>query len=61
MFEPGTMQINNAEQKLPAWLLLPPISKFLRTLGTAEPQDLNHMRILISHTNFPAQFRRLRS
>ena len=59
LFEPGTMQISDADKKLPAWLLPSYQQIFAEPLGSAGLRPAERMRVLISHTNFPAQFRRL--
>ena len=58
LFEPGTMQVEGAEQKWPGCFFRSTskysLSRFLSSLDAGI-----QMRILFSHNNFPAQFRRL--
>ena len=54
LFEPGTMKISGAEL---APAVLP--TDFCSSFGSAGLRPAGTMRVLISHTNFPAQFRRL--
>ena len=59
LFEPGSMRVDGAEHKLPGWLF-PQYQQVLLSLFLLIQLDEGiQMRILFSHNNFPAQFRRL--